>query len=598
MYTLKMFEYTNRCQCCLALLFVNIIASLTFAADTMEGDLAQRDIKVKHRYLWLPIQPGGEKRWVSLKVDGTIVRQFKAELASGQSTQWVFTDVAAFLGKNMTIECTPAPDSAALEGIRQQDERPYRDTVYQENLRPQYHFTTQIGRLNDPNGLVYLDGEYHLFYQHNPYGVASENKGWGHAVSSDLLHWREMEMALHPDENGFIYSGSAVIDEHNTAGFAKDSNAKPLVAIYTSYGSKRGTQHEFPWADGKLVTQSIAWSLDQGRTFTKFSGNPILKQSRSGNRDPKVFWHDATKRWVMVLHLDTKKGLFGIFSSSDLKEWQQESDVAFPNVAECPDLFELSVDGNDADKRWVFWAAQGRYLLGQFDGKKFHQMGDPLDTRFGASEYAGQTFSNMPDKRTVQIAWIRSRKYPGMSFDQQMTIPRELTLRTTEDGVRLFIEPVREVTSLRGTEETRKDLNLSSVTPLTWIIDRSFDLEAEIDLGSARQIGLNLFGGIIEYDVEKKQLTVLGKSAPLELNKNRIKLRILVDRISFEVFVNEGRLQMAECLPPKSVLEDADCSIYAEGGEAKIISLKTWPINSVWKTARRSGVAKQDQEDR
>jgi len=542
----------------------------------------RRKIKVNCRYLWLPIQPGAQSHWMNLKMEGTIVRQFSVELIADPPEHWVFTDIDEFQGREITIECTLPEGNKALDNIRQSDERPHRKTVYREKLRPQYHFSSQIGRLNDPNGLVHYDGEYHLFYQHNPLGAIPGNKSWGHAISRDLLHWQEMDTALHPDALGLIFSGSTVVDHANTAGFAEPgSQDSPIIAIYTSFGS--GLEScALPWADGQPATQSIAVSLDRGRSFTKYSGNPVLQEVCKGNRDPKVFWHESSQHWIMVLHLDTRTARFGIFSSPNLKEWKQESDLVLPETLECPDLFQLSVDRNPADVRWIFWVARGRYLLGQFDGKRFQPTAGPFETRYDASEFAGHTFSNIPGDRIVQMAWIRSKKYPNMSFDQQMTVPRELTLRTTEEDVRLFIEPVEELASLRGKMDLRQNVKLAGVLPMPWIDGKSFDLETEIDLGSARRVGLHLFGGTIEYEVEKGQLIVMGKTAPLQPIKNRITLRILVDRISCEVFANKGIVQMAECIYPKTVWQEDLCSVHAIGGEATIVFLKTWPMRSVW----------------
>lgn len=542
-------------------------------------ELASHLIKIQHHYLWLPIKPGAERRWVSLKREGETVRQFSIELAGDTSNQWVASDVSAFIGKELLVECELPPGATLLEAIRQSDGLPHADAFYREELRPQFHFTSRIGRLNDPNGLVFLDGEYHLFYQHNPFGIISTNKSWGHAVSTDLLHWRELDTAIHPDARGLIYSGSAVVDGAGTTGFVPaGSDVKPLVAIYTSGG---GT-FDFPWAEGLPCTQSIAWSTDHGRTFTVYPGNPVLPEVHPNNRDPKVFWHDPTRRWIMVLYL--ARGQFGVFASPDLKHWEKQSDLLLPDGYECPDLFPLPVDGNPAEVRWVAWEAKGRYLVGDFDGKNFTAESGLHQSRYEGNEYAAQTFNHLPAGRVVQMAWIRSRNYSGVSFSQQMTIPRELTLRSTDEGARVFIEPVKEVTSLREGVCTQSDIQLNaSVWPISSLDgERSFDLEMEFLPGSAKRVGLKLLGGTIEYDVAAGELVVLGKRAPLQLVDGRIKLRVLVDRVSYEVFANDGQVQMAALLAPNLVLKNDICGLYAEGGAAVVVTLKTWRMRSVW----------------
>jgi len=538
---------------------------------------AEREMTVTARYLHLPVKNNGRKCWLRLVVDGRFEREFEIELAEGEPDFWTFTDIVAWKGRRLKLEVDRLPaGSRGLAAIVQADEVPDAAAMYKESLRPQFHFTPRRGWTNDPNGLVYYDGEYHLFFQHNPYGVKWGNMTWGQAVSKDLLHWTELPDAIHPDALGTIFSGSAVVDEHNTTGWQTGPD-KPLVCIYTSAGGTNRASRGVPFS------QSIAWSADRGRTWTKYDKNPVLANVHGGNRDPKVFWHAPGKQWVMLLYLD-RRGEFGLFGSPDLKQWTKLSDLAFPEGHECPDLFELPVDGDAAKSRWVAWEAGGRYLLGRFDGRTFTAESGPHPTRFGANDYAAQTYSDIPaaDGRRIQIAWMQGGKYPEMPFNQQMSVPRELSLRTTPAGIRLCFAPIREIERLRGKRHAWKDLALrpDGENPLAQLAGELFDIEAEFEPGAAAKVGLLIRGQKIEYTAADKQLTALGRTAPLPPLAGRVKLRILVDRASVEVFADDGLVQMATCFVPPA--DDRALAAYAQGGDARLPRLEIWELKSTW----------------
>ena len=327
--------------------------------------------------------------------------------------------------------------------------------LYQEKYRPQFHFTAKKNWLNDPNGLMYYKGEYHLFFQHNPFGIKWGNMTWGHAVSPDMVHWKQLDHAIEPDKLGTIFSGSGVVDVNNTAGF-QTGEEKVLVCIYTSAG---GTSDE---SKGQPFTQSIAYSNDKGRTWTKYENNPVIKHIVSSNRDPKVIWHEPSQKWVMALFLDGN--VYELFESPNLKEWKGMSLVHLPGAGECPDIFELPVDGDLDNKKWVFWGGNGNHLIGIFDGNRFNAESEVLRTEFGANCYAAQTWDNIPDSdgRRLQIAWMSGGNYPDMPFNQQMSFPCELTLRTTPEGIRLFREPVKEIENLHQKYLMFSDRNKSN----------------------------------------------------------------------------------------------------------------------------------------
>jgi sucrose-6-phosphate hydrolase SacC (GH32 family) len=445
--------------------------------------------------------------------------------------------------------------------------------LYDEIYRPQYHFTADKNWLNDPNGMVYYDGEYHLFFQRNPKGRQSGNLTWGHAVSKDMLHWTQLEDAIEPDALGMIYSGSAVVDENDAAGFRKGKE-KPIVCIYTSAG---GTSEA---SKGQRFTQSIAFSNDRGRTFEKFASNPVMGHIAAENRDPKVFWHARSKQWVMALYLDGNT--YALFGSPNLKEWKKLCDVEVPGTAECPDFFEMPIDGDAKKTKWVFWGANNRYLLGSFDGQKFTPEAGPFDSHWGRNRYAAQTFADIPraDGRRIQIAWMQGGDYPDMPFNQQMSIPVALELKTFSDGVRLCGLPVKEVESLRENKRSWSGSLKPGENPLD-LSGELLDILASIELGDAQSVELSIRGTPIVYDAAAQKLSCRDASAPLETKDGHLKLRILVDRSSLEIFSADGRVNMAFCfLPPK---DNKRIGVSAKGGAAKVESLDVWDLKSVWK---------------
>jgi sucrose-6-phosphate hydrolase SacC (GH32 family) len=443
---------------------------------------------------------------------------------------------------------------------------------YTEALRPRFHFTAATNWLNDPNGLVLLDGEYHLFFQHNPRGLEWGNMTWGHAISPDLVHWRQLDDALTPDSLGTIFSGSAVVDRGNTSGFGRDG-APALVAMYTAAG---GTS---PESQGKPFTQCLAFSNDRGRTWTKYAGNPVLPHLAAENRDPKVVWHEATRRWIVALYEEGSR--YSLHASPDLKTWTKLQDVEMPGNAECPDFFPMALEGEPSNTRWVITSADGRYLVGAFDGTAFKAEQPVQRVDFGANFYAVQTYSDAPDGRRIQVAWMRGGRYPGMPFNQQMSFPAELTLRATPEGARLFRNPVREIDLLHGAERRWSEVELKAGDlPMTDLRGELFDLAAELDVGDATEVGLVVRGQTIAYHVKEGRLTGLG-SAPLALVDGRLRLRILVDRTSIETFADGGRVSLTGCYLPGQ--GNQVVSLYARGGTARVRSLVAYELNSAWR---------------
>jgi len=443
--------------------------------------------------------------------------------------------------------------------------------TYYETYRPQFHFTSKQDWLNDPNGLVYYKGTYHLFFQHDPsMNMATGNMSWGHAISSDLVHWTQLDDALNPDKFGPVWSGTAAVDWNNTAGL-QNGTENTLVAIYAAAGTP--------------FTQCLAYSTDKGMTWNKYAQNPVLPNQAPGNRDPKVFWYAPTHSWIMVIY--KQYHVFGFFSSPDLKQWRHLSDIDVADSAECPDFFPMAVDGDPQNKKWVFTSANGHYLVGTFDGARFCPETGPYPEDWGKSYYAVQTYNDIPspDGRRIQIAWMRGGIYPGMPFNQQMSFPCELTLRTFPEGLRICRLPVKEIDLLHDKEQSWTPQDLApGDNPLSNVTGDLFDIRAEIDLGKATEVGFKIRGEPIRFQVNKKsakdQISCLGQSTEMAPVSNRITLQILVDRTSLEVFGNDGKVSMTSCYLPDP--KNQSLELYAMGGAAKIISLKVYPLHSAW----------------
>jgi len=492
----------------------------------------------------------------------------KKELMQNEKLTFNRRDFLKQIGLGTTsLALLPLTQSCAILG------QPRPGALYNEKYRPQFHFTPRINWTNDPNGLVYYKGEYHLFFQHNPSGINWGNMTWAHAISKDLIHWKQLPNAIEPDELGTIYSGSAVVDWHNTSGF-QTGKENVLVAFYTSAGRHAKVKKPF--------TQSIAYSNDRGRTWIKYEHNPVIEHIRASNRDPKVIWHQPTKTWIMALFLDDND--FILLFSRNLKQWTRIQDIRLAGSGECPDFFELPVDGNPNNTRWLFWGGNGRYLLGSFNGHKFTpETREPLESVVG-NHYAAQTYSDIPeaDGRRIQIGWMRGGKFPDMPFNQQMSIPCELTLRTFPEGIRLCHVPVREIKKLRGKKYSWKNTPLKRwENLLCGISGELFEIQAEIELGDASQVGFKLRGTPVVYNVEKKTLSCRSKTANLTPVDKKIKLHILVDRTSIEIFANDGRTSMFCCFPLDAC--NTLLNIFAHGGQVNIKSLNVWKLKSSWR---------------
>ena len=445
----------------------------------------------------------------------------------------------------------------------QNPEFPYLPSNYDEPYRGQFHFSPQGGWMNDVNGLWYYKGEYHMTFQHFPHGLSWNQMHWGHAVSSDLVHWVQKPIALEPGVNvpGDCFSGSVVVDSANTAGF-KTGAEEVFVAIYTA--TKKGT--------------CLAYSNDKGATWQAYSGNPVaIGTVNESTRDPHVFWHEPTHKWVAA-EFETGKGMV-FYNSSDLKTWTQTS--AFKFGDECPDIFELPID-DGATKKWVLHDGGCHYHLGSFDGATFTpDTGGPwkIDANPERNFYASQSFfrNNFPDKRVIQMAWSFG-KVATKSWTHNATFPCEFKLKTFPEGVRMTRTPITEIAKLYADSKHWGGQTLAAGTNLlAGAQSKCFDLTAEFDLtgATATEIAFTFPNKTLTYDITKK--TLLGQElAPIN---NRVKIRLLVDWSQLEAFGNDGKFSWTENV----AFTPADSSLgLSANGNVKLVSMDFHTIKSAW----------------
>jgi sucrose-6-phosphate hydrolase SacC (GH32 family) len=588
----------------------------------------KREIKIEKGQIFLNLPVNNSDRLVkaTIKQDGKPLDSFTINLAEGKPSFWTFFDVSAYQGKTLTIEAENAPrlflrqtpeDNAnsvmpdlkanSLDMIFADSRVPGQDSLYRENGRPQVHFTAQRGWINDPNGLIYHNGEYHMYFQHNPYGWQWGNMHWGHAISKDLLHWEQLPEAIYPvmveNASGFgdgAFSGSAVVDFNNTAGFRKEG-IDPLIAVYTSTG--RG--------------ECLKFSYDNGLTFIDYEGNPILKHN---GRDPKVFWYEKGRHWVMVvwesgitrkISLDQEVSIrqHSIYTSPDLKNWTYQSGVS--GFYECPELFELPVEGEPGVTKWVMHDAYGRYIVGNFDGKKF-----TIEQHFtkyengGGYFYASQTFTNNPDGRRIQVGWGRNITNPGMPFNQPELFPTELKLRRTLNGYRLCPTPIREISSLYQNTQalTDKVVQVGLNASISVSGDNPLHVVGEFERGDA-PITLNILGYELIYDnewiftatapaVEKGKteepagpFRASTEATPVTYvtGSDIFKIEAIVDKNILELFVNDGELYYVTAFNGKKIPKiEASVPVNNRGPFGRqnqkfiLKKLEVNELNSIW----------------
>ncbi len=568
------------------------IDQIVFSNVSQARGPKEREILIEKKYLWLPVKTGAFKTWMQVTENGRWYHEFEIELAESADdiSFYASYDVHKFIGQKMKFKAEKIrKQSHGLDLIKQSDILSDSVDVYKEKYRPQFHFSPRRGWTNDPNGLVFFKGQYHLFFQHNPYGVHWGNMTWGHAVSRDLFHWQEQSDAILADQLGTIFSGSAVVDWNNTSGLQKGSDP-PIVCLYTQNGPNMRFGHP--------ASQSLAYSVDGGKTFQKYEKNPIIPHIIGGNRDPKVFWYEPIKRWIMALYMDRED--YALFESQNLLHWEKICDIKNLGCSECPDMFELPVDGNEKNKKWVFWGGNGKYLIGSFDGKTFHRESKPLNMKWGGNDYAAQSYSDTPGRR-IQFSWMNGGSYPNMPFNQQFSLPRELTLRSTPEGIRLCTNPVKELEQLRRPNRTCHWKNVlldqpSKIFKLEKLNGPSacLDIVLSIRPEDSDKISISAAGQSVELDLKAQKMTVAGVTAPLpclkeqgsenntEKRSSALDLRIVLDRMSIEVFARGGLTQIAKCFVPRDDVQQGSLEIKTNGQKTVVESLDVWSLVGVW----------------
>lgn len=565
-------------------LLLTLCGGVSRAADaqneTARGDFRphEKSFTVENRYLVIPIQNKSPKQAqnknkptgkLQLFVDGKEVRRYDLTIASSSETvDWyAFFTIAAYQGQPARVVASHAT-AAGFDLIRQSDTIPGEEAFYKEPFRPQFHFTQKVGWNNDPNGMVWHDGVWHLFFQHNPVALPWGNMTWGHATSNDLIHWQQQPNKLFPHTmaKGACFSGGATVDRHNTAGWGENT----LVAFLTDTDAG----------------ESIAYSTDGGETFTWFAGNPVVRHK---GRDPKVIWYAYDDRdtplnetaknlgghWVMAVydeHPEFKKNA-AFYTSTNLKDWTEQSHL--PGYYECTELFQLPVDGAEGNTRWVVFAADAKYAIGQFDGRTFTPEHEGKHQLHWGQYYASQTFDNPPDGRRIQIGWLKVPA-PG-PYNQHFSFPHELTLRTTPEGVRMFAEPIAEIEQLRQRTHAAQPAQLAADQPVRLPVGSDLlDAELMIDVGTAKAIELSVAGRTIRYDVAAQRLNE-ALLAPVD---GRITIRVLADRSLTEIIGNDGQVFISGPGPARR--EPEEITVTARGGTAELLSLDAHELGSIW----------------
>ena len=540
-----------------------VLASLAFAASAQDARFLSSNhciyrINEQKNYLLLPVQEKAEMCNIKVVKNNTQVKALNVRLASNHIDYYVPLDLKQFgedakLALDIHVNGTYRNDGE-LSGFtcwKNMQLSDTFDTANREKYRPVYHHTPAWGWMNDPNGMFYKDGVWHLYFQYNPYGSQWENMTWGHSTSTDLIHWTFQGAPIEADAWGTIFSGSAVVDHNNTAGFGKGA----VVAMYTSAGENQ--------------TQSIAYSNDNGQTFTKYDGNPVLTSNTPDYRDPHVFWNEDIKRWNMIMaegqHMD-------IYSSADLKEWKLESQFGAEygnhgGVWECPDLMKMKVRGTDQYK-WMllcninpggpFGGSATQYFVGQFDGHKFTCESAPEVTKwmdYGKDHYATVTFDNAPDGRHVAMAWMSNWQYanqvPTMQYRSANSVLRDLDLYEYQGQTYCGVTPSPELAAARPkkatktlTEACEMVVTLKGNATITLANDKGEQVVMTYDEKSRTFAMDRTKSGQKEFSDDFAALTV----APVHGKMSQ--LRLFIDRSSIEAFDADGKMAMTNLVFP------------------------------------------------
>ena len=514
----------------------------------------QEQITVERDYLALPIDADGEKAPLLLLNGGDTVARLNVALAADTADFISTIPVKALRGRQLTVV-----NGRGLIG--QSDTIP--GTFYREQYRPAYHYSPRTGWVNDPNGLVHYNGTWHLFYQYYPHALSWDIMHWGHATSPDLVHWTERDPAIGQSTAGGAFSGGGVVDWKNTTGFQTGEHP-PILLYYTA-----AAQHGFTPPAEKSATQRLVYSVDGGQSWQEYAGNPVIPSLTRNfeDRDPKVFWYEPGQHWVLIMFAG--KGTFSIHNSKNGLDWVEVSRVTMEGQRECPDLFEVQVDGKPGQSKWVFLSGwkefykykNAHYVVGDFDGQTFtpEQEAQPVDE--GIGNYSTQTFSDAPEGRRIFVGWFtrqfKGAGYPGMPANGQFRVPWELELYERDGRYLLRRYPVKEL------EQLRRDTFSAGIQQLTFgdtlalpLPGRAVDLELTLEPSVNGAFTLDVGGMPISYDATTGQISAFGQTARVGDFSRPLRLRILLDRTSLEVFVNGGETVLSGLLEPAQMQGD------------------------------------------
>ena len=553
-------------------------------------------ISTDKQYLLLPIQELAPNARIKILADLDLQQNIDVRLAIDKTDYFVPLKLSSLKGKDILLDIThpKGKENCCWKELKCSDSF---DTTNREKFRPDYHFTPAYGWMNDPNGMVYKDGEYHLFYQYNPYGSMWGNMTWGHAVTTDLTHWKHLEPAIYTNELGAVFSGSAIVDKNNDAGFGKGA----IIAMYTSAGVNQ--------------TQSIAYSTDNGRTFKIYEKNPVITSDIPDFRDPKMFFDEQTNEWKVIIASGQE---VRFYTSKNLKNWTYESSFGLgygnhDGVWECPDLVKVKVQGSNEVKDVIllninpgcpFGGSATQYFVGHFDGHRFICDSKQEVTKwmdYGKDHYATVTWSNAPDNRVIALAWMSNWQYannvPTMQFRSANSVPRDLSLFKQDGELYLCSSPSPELLSLRGKAWINKRVNVSK-KGYSYTLKNSPDTY-EIVLSipttlSTTQIRLSNDLGekvLMTYDARTKSFSMnrnesgevsfskdfpIVTTAPVFDDHGALQVRLLIDRSSIEAFLNDGRTAMTNLVFPTKPYNHVTISCE----KACAMNIQVYPLNN------------------
>ena len=542
----------NRTIACLATLFMAIGGYAQVTPKILGDRHAMLRLDSQKKYILLPVEEKMENAHIRVVRDNQLVKTLNCRLAVDKVDYFVPYEVGE--GELFDISFNDnMRATGAIDGFACWKRMSYSDTFDTKNVekhRPVYHHTPQYGWMNDPNGMFYKDGVWHLCYQFNPYGSQWENMTWGHSTSTDLVHWKAEPTAITPDALGTIFSGCCVVDKNNTAGFGNDA----IVAFYTSAGARQ--------------TQSMAYSTDGGKTFTKYENNPVITSNVPDFRDPHVFWNAEVGFWNMILAAGQQ---MSIYSSKDLKEWKHESDFGAEygnhgGVWECPDLMKMKVAGTDKEK-WMlicninpggpFGGSATQYFIGEFDGHKFTCEDEPSETKwmdYGKDHYATITFDNAPEGRRVGIAWMSNWQYanqvPTKQFRSANSIARDFGLFEYNGETYCSVSPAKEMDAVRG----QRISSPSETCEIVVQLKGDAQLTLRNSKGEKVVITYDAVEQTIDFDRRRSGDVSFSEAFPCIVTSPTYgqakPLRIFVDRCSIEMFEGDGKMSMTNLVFP------------------------------------------------